>query len=147
MLDETNAGHMYDPDGPRSGRGAAGGRGQGVEQGRAEPADDDEEQQRWRHVPLPLGLEGTTALQTLILSHNRLASTEGIDRLTSLKHLDISHNVISSLHEVSPVSIIWYGLFGMPVVSLYEPNYTIWSAARNLFTSGCVYQSFFVSDA
>ena len=36
-------------------------------------------------LPLPLGLDGTTVLQTLILSHNRLATTVGLDRLTSLK--------------------------------------------------------------
>jgi protein phosphatase 1 regulatory subunit 7 len=50
------------------------------------------------------GLEGCTALEELYLSHNGIATLEGLATLTGLKVLDVSSNRLTAIQGIAALS-------------------------------------------
>lgn len=70
-------------------------------------------------------------MQTLILRHNKLISTEGIEILVSLRQLDLGHNMLSSIDpEIvrlkSLQSLTALTLEGNPIALLDQYRSHLW---------------------
>jgi|EP00945_MAST-04E_sp_MAST-4E-sp1_P008511 hypothetical protein len=74
------------------------------------------------YLPRSVSSRFRPSLQSLILRHNRLSTTKGLEILVNLQRLDLSHNILSSLDEIMHLQRLQklrsLGLEGNPIALL-----------------------------